>query len=78
MCYKGDGVISDSVLLPFLFWNAELRRVLPLYLFHCVRGSRWGWGVGFVSRSAKAYVVVPLIRNASSRSQGLVTIFHFP
>ena len=24
MCCKGDGVISDSVLLPFLFWNAEL------------------------------------------------------
>ena len=66
MCCKRDGVISDSVRLPFPFCNAEHRRLLPLYLFHCVRGSRWGWG-GFVSRSAEAYVAVPLIRNASLR-----------
>ena len=67
MCCKGDEVISDSVLLPFLFWNAEHRRVLPLYLFHLVRGSRWGWVGGFISHSVEAYIVVTLIRNASSR-----------
>ena len=51
ICFNGKRVISDSVLLTFLFWNPEHRRDLPLYLFHLVRSSRWGWMGGFVSRS---------------------------
>ena len=61
MCCKGDGVISDSVLLPFLFWNVDHKRVLPLSL---CSGLQMGMGGGASFRAPRRRT---LIRNASSR-----------
>ena len=66
MCCKGHGVISDSVLLPFFSGTRNICLFSSVPLLFC-SGLQIEMVEGFVLRSVEAYVVIPLIRNASSR-----------